>query len=403
MLTFRGIRYARAERFGQAEGLPFADPVPGERGPVSPQSPSRLELVMGPNAPLAQDEHCQVLSVFTPAREGDRPVMVFIHGGAFVTGGGELPWYDGHRLAGEQDVVVVTITYRLGALGYLVLPGDRDTDPSPGMSDQIAALRWVRQNIGAFGGDPKNVTVFGQSAGAMSIARMLEWGLGGELFDRAILQSGPDVHPSLRDRQKAEELSRQFIDILGADPRAASIADLVDAQGRLKASRKQVADWLPASPPDGQVATHVDLIAGWTKDDFLPFVLIEAGQQPGPDVDLSKFAPQTGDMNTMMFIGPCQERAAEALAAGKKAWLYRLDWVAQESWLGAPHCMDLPLLLGDRDAWSKAPMLGTEPWETIDSLGREVRARWASFARGLPPDQGWQSATLPDQPVNIIP
>lgn len=396
--AFRGIRYASAERFGRAQVLPFrGPPVPGERGPVSPQAPSRLEMVMGPAAPIRQDEHCQVLSVFTPSPLGKRAVMVFFHGGAFVTGGGELPWYDGGKLCAEGDIVVVTVTYRLGAFGYLHFSGS--SGPSPGTSDQIAALEWVRSNIAAFGGDPDRVTVFGQSAGALSIVCMLAAGLGGKLLHRAILQSG--AGGVRRTRAEAEGISLEFLQLLGCDAHTASASEIITAQRRLAQQRRQPVDWLPIAP-DEPSPSYVDIIGGWTRDDALPFVLMSADRRPGTDSEIAKLKSRADEMNSI-FITACLELAARTLAAGKRAWLYRFEWAAPDTGLGASHCIELPFLLGDHDAWRRAPMLGQVPWTEIDAHGKGVRAAWAAFARGNAPAPDWEMSSADEKSVYVIP
>ena len=132
------------------------------------------------SAELHLDEDCLSLNVQTPAiDDGARPVMVWIHGGGFDSGSGSTPWYDGSSFVARGDVVVVSLNYRLGALGFLHLGGPSGLGAefaSSGLSgilDQVAALRWVRDNIAAFGGDPGNVTIFGESAGAMSVGTLL--------------------------------------------------------------------------------------------------------------------------------------------------------------------------------------------------------------------------------------
>jgi para-nitrobenzyl esterase len=156
-------------------------------GPIPPQGRSRLAHVMG-DFERAQSEDCLTLNIWTPAADGKRrPVMVWIHGGAFSSGAGSLPWYSGERFAQNGDVVVVSINYRLGALGFLCLPGV--SPGNLGLLDQIAALKFVRDHIAAFGGDPDNVTVVGQSAGAGSIAILMTMPLAKGLFRRASLQS----------------------------------------------------------------------------------------------------------------------------------------------------------------------------------------------------------------------
>ena len=175
--VFRGVPYAAAP-IGE---LRFAPPQPAppwqgvrdatQDGPIAPQGRSRLAHVMG-DFERPQSEDCLTLNIWTPAADAKkRPVLVWIHGGAFASGAGSLPWYSGERFAANGDVVVVSINYRLGALGFLCLPGV--SDGNLGLLDQVAALRFVRDNIAAFGGDPDNVTVVGQSAGAASIAILM--------------------------------------------------------------------------------------------------------------------------------------------------------------------------------------------------------------------------------------
>src|SRR5262249_9626823 len=154
-------------------------------GPIAPQARSRLSHVMG-DFERPQSEDCLTLNIWTPALDSKkRPVLVWIHGGAFSSGAGSLPWYSSERFAADGDLVAVSIHYRLGVLGFLCLPGV--SDGNLGLLDQIAALRFVRDEIAAFGGDPDNVTVVGQSAGAASIAILMTMPSAGGLFRRAIL------------------------------------------------------------------------------------------------------------------------------------------------------------------------------------------------------------------------
>ncbi len=384
---FRNIRYARAERFEQPHVLPWDGIRSTERGPICPQSPSRLELVQGPLAPMEQSEHCQVLSVFTPSLTGKRPVMVFIHGGGFVTGGGELPWHDGDKLAAEQDVVVVSVTYRLGVFGYFQPPAG--SGPSPAMADQVAALRWVKANIDEFGGDPTAVTVFGQSAGGFSIVAMLAWGHGGSLFHRAILESG--CNGVARNRDEADATSLAFLKELGKEPRTASIEDLLAAQSRLAAALNQLVVWAPVSP-DTPMNSAVDVIAGWCKDDGLPFVLLDKHVVPAPGTE-TEFADATRKMN-VLFDGGARSFARDILAQGKRAWLYRFDWQSPSTGLGACHCIELPFLLGSAEAWRLAPALGDAKWVDIEPIGKRMRHLWAAFAREDDTDTYWSSETI---------
>lgn len=191
----RGFADGQVTRFN---GIPYARPPVGDLRWAPPERPRRWHGVRdatefgpacpqstaGPLVPPRRAEDCLYLNVTTPGGRG-KPVMVWLHGGGFSSGAGEL--YDPERLAAQGDVVVVTVNYRLGALGFFAHPR---LGANFGLQDQLAALRWVRANAHAFGGDPRNVTVFGQSAGAMSICALTRSPLARGLIHRAIQQSG---------------------------------------------------------------------------------------------------------------------------------------------------------------------------------------------------------------------
>ncbi|MGH2510517.1 MAG: carboxylesterase/lipase family protein, partial [Ktedonobacteraceae bacterium] len=170
----------------------------------------------GEQAPVSED--CLYLNIWSPqADEKKRPVMVWIHGGAFVVGSSSQPDYNGASFAQQGDVVVVTLNYRLGVLGFLQL-GDLAGEEyasagNLGLLDQIAALKWVRDNIAAFGGDPHNVTIFGESAGAMSIGTLLAMPATKGLFQKAILESGA-AH-NVQDKAHATKTAHEWLEILG--------------------------------------------------------------------------------------------------------------------------------------------------------------------------------------------
>jgi para-nitrobenzyl esterase len=191
IFDFRGIPYAAPPvgelRFRPPQPVePWADVRDVTRfGPMAPQNQGAMEAMFGA-PPRPMDEDCLTLNVWTPGcDDAKRPVMVWIHGGAFLYGTGATPWYDGRTFA-RNDVVLVTINYRLGALGFLHVDGQGNN----GILDQVAALEWVRDNIAAFGGDPGNVTAFGESAGAMSVGTLLGLPAAKGLFVKAIPESG---------------------------------------------------------------------------------------------------------------------------------------------------------------------------------------------------------------------
>lgn len=193
--VFRGVRFAEAPvgdlRFRPPVGVrPWSGVVDATGfGNRSPQAP--MSDLLGPEEPGALDEDCLFLNVFTPGTDqAERPVMVWIHGGAYVTGSANS--YDGSIIAAQGDVVVVAINYRLGLLGFLDLSG---SDPelagsaSNGIRDQVLALEWVRDHIAAFGGDPNNVTIFGESAGGGSVLGLLATPSADGLYHKAIAHS----------------------------------------------------------------------------------------------------------------------------------------------------------------------------------------------------------------------
>src|SRR5271157_3324720 len=228
------------------KGIPFAQPPIGGLRFHAPQAPSpwtgvrdatnfgltsvqsgRMMQRFFSATPEPSGEDCLCLNIWSPGVDDKRrPVLFWIHGGAFTLGSGSTPWYDGTAFATNGDVVVVTINYRLGALGFLHLADidgeEKGFSNNCGLLDQIAALEWVRYNIAAFGGDPGNITVFGESAGAMSIGTLLAMPAAKGLFQRAILQSG--ASHTVQDRERATGIARKLMDILGIH----KVTDLVD-------------------------------------------------------------------------------------------------------------------------------------------------------------------------------
>jgi para-nitrobenzyl esterase len=216
--VWRGVPYAQQpigeRRFAAPAPLP---PWTGVRDAVEPAPvplQSRSMVAGDRNDPKIRDEACLTVTVWSPDMSGSLPVMVWIPGGAFLTGAGQLQFYNGSRLAANGNVVVVNVTYRVGVFGGFEL-GDLGAgfEHNLCLRDQIAALAWVRDNIAAFGGDPDRVTVFGESAGATSILALLASPAADGLFGRAIAQS--PALPLIGDRAKRAEQAQQFLGRLG--------------------------------------------------------------------------------------------------------------------------------------------------------------------------------------------
>ncbi|MHA1459354.1 MAG: carboxylesterase/lipase family protein [Promethearchaeota archaeon] len=235
---FKGIPYAETP----IDDLRFSPPVAKKQweevldatkyGHCAFQGHTQLEDIMGKLQPESED--CLNLNIWTPSVDNKkRPVMFWIHGGAFIMGGGIDTMYDGSALARRGDVVVVTINYRLGALGYLYLPG---VTANVGQLDQILALKWVHDNIELFGGDLNNVTIFGESAGGYSVVTLAAMPAAKGLFHRIIAQSAPVI-----DSKVTKKPTKKLLRMLGVEKgdinalRIISPEKIIDAQNKLLA------------------------------------------------------------------------------------------------------------------------------------------------------------------------
>ncbi|NYI23660.1 carboxylesterase/lipase family protein [Sphingobium indicum] len=437
--VFHGLPFAQPP-VGTLRFLPPVPSLPRNKirdatapAPMAPQTVSRMFSALG-SISGAQDEDCLTLSIWAPAGVSNAPTMVWFHGGAFLTGAGSQAWYDGARMAREHGVVLVCPNYRLGALGYLSAQGV--SDGNLGLWDQLAALHWVQQNISAFGGDAGNVTVFGQSAGAHAIAMLLASEDSAGLFKRAILQSAPMGLEPL-SQQTARERSRLFIHALGLDNSRdgnlgiASVERILAAQDHagalLRNPRKgdfippfaPVADapWNAGDTPlwkaaaQGAAKRNVDVMIGWTRDegalffsllpdranidgDFTSSVadgLFGNGSAAGIEAARARRAPPDDaalceELLTDALFRSGSLAFAEALSAlGGNVHVYRFDMESPAPDLRACHCMDLPFVFGNVDAWNGARMLDGLERSQLEGLSASVMARWTGFARGGDP------------------
>jgi para-nitrobenzyl esterase len=387
-----------------------------------------------------QAEDCLTLTISTPAPDAKgRPVLVWLHGGAWITGAGSLDWYDGANLAREGDLVFVGVNYRLGALGWLHRPGIVDTDG--GVSDMIAALAWVRDHIAAFGGDPNCVTVMGHSAGATSIGRLLMLPEARPLFHRAIMQSGGFGRGAYTSVM-ATERGDQFLRLLGIDPQASEalvrlrtieVPRLLAAQAELARLNARFAYpgtmFMPVFPlamtlPEmlSAIADATDgkpLLIGATADEAHAFFAADpAMQDPPHDAVLRRFGneatlaryrtrrPGAGAMDLLAdlatdetFLRPAM-RLAEAVARrGGTAFAYVFDWGAPGSRFNACHCIDLPFVFGTFEAWADAPMLAGGDATQMMELSAAMRQAWIGFVRNGEPGSSWPRHDVDCRPV----
>ena len=405
LVEFLGVRYATAKRFAAPQPAPgwtgVRDAV--APGPVSPQLPARVAAVTGPSPDddATQDEDCLRVDVRAPAAAltdgAPRPVLVWLHGGAYVIGSAATSWYDTSRLVAEGDVVTVNVGYRLGVLGWLAAPGV--SDGNLGLLDQLAALRWVRDHVAAFGGDPGQVTVMGQSAGAHAIACLMTVPEARPLFRRAILQSG-QLGLGLSSPERAARVAGYVTEGLdGADPRTVDVDALLAAQrhAMIRAAGPGGLDSSPAfAPVDGvpplspgltwsdAAASGHDVLVGSTADEIETFLRIS------PALRWLRRTPVLGAMTAgggalvtrRVFGGPAEQFADDSSRAGARTYSYRFAWRAPASRLGACHCIELPFVFGAREAWEGAPMLAGADWDAdVEPLGAAVRGAWLRFAR----------------------
>lgn len=388
---FSGIPYAQAPVGALRFRPPVACEWPGTLDatgamPVCPQLPSRLRDVMG-DFDAVQSEDCLKLTIWTPAADNKkRPVVVWFHGGAWQSGGGALDWYDGAALARRGDVVVVGVNYRLAALGWLYVPGETC---NVGLLDHEAALDWVAEHIEAFGGDPDHVTAMGQSAGGFNIAAMLT---RQPRFHRALLQSA-SLGRGFRAADIADELSQTFLKAAGVSTldqaRALPVEALLKAQqdplvmAALKAEGANrslfcpVMDGLVIDNSDPAIMRHaagrVDVLVGYTKNEMAAF--------PGTAVNA-----QSDALGDEIFGAPARRWAEDARAQGRHAWLFRFDYGPNPAH-GACHCIELPFMFDNLEAFSMAPFLsGMDPAHG-QYLAGKMQGAWIAFIRGGSP--GW--------------
>lgn len=435
------LRFAAPEREAPWTGVRKAQ----EFGFSAPQNSMALPL---PGMDVgAMDEDCLYLNIYTPAADGERrPVMVWIHGGGFVIGSGSQPVYGGGPLARRGDAVVVTLNYRLGPLGFLYLedlcPGLEGAVGNAGIRDQVAALEWVKENIASFGGDPENVTIFGESAGAMSVGTLLGAPSAAGLFQRAIAQSGA-AH-NAHTRETANEVARQFLKTLGTTPDEAAAKlrsippdKLLDTQQQTVLNLGASVGMLPfqplvddsflLDPPLAAIeagrARNIDLLLGTNLDEWKLFGFLDPGLAQLDEAGLiARLAPQLGDetaakrvvetyrearkggeANTpkelffaietdRVFRIPAIRLAEAQQRHNDAVFMYLFTWESpmMGGALGACHAVELAFAFGQTGAEGGEQFIGVGP--EVERLSEQLMDAWLAFARTGDPSH----AGLPD-------
>ena len=465
--VFRGVPYAAppvgAKRWRAPEReAPWSGVRPAKGfGNASPQNPLPLDLLAAFKIEEPQSEDCLYLNIWTPGLDGARrPVMVWIHGGAFTIGSGAQSLYEGATLAKRGDVVVVTINYRLGALGFLRLRelsnGRIPSTGNEGMLDQVAALEWVRENIAAFGGDPENVTIFGESAGGMSVGTLLGMPKARGLFQKAIPQSGACNTAGALERHVY--VAERFAELAAARDAdallALSTADILALAARIAPVPGQEADerigGMPLQPViDGDVvprlsiesvergsAAGVALLVGSTLDEWRLFAAVDPnvtslqdsslvarvekrlGAAARPLVDTYRkartergVAAAAPDLfmaieTDRVFRMPGLQLAETQGRHDPRVYSYLFTWPSPMfgGMFGACHAVELGFVFGTHTSPGMADFSGAGP--AADALAGNTMDAWLAFARTGDPSCAslgrWPTYTAADRATMLL-
>lgn len=460
---FAGIPFA-ADTIGDGRFRP-PRPHPGwsdvrpahDFGAVSPQNASIMDLLFG-GEPEPQHENCLHLNVWTatPQPDAGRPVMVWIHGGGFEMGSGSSPLYDGTPFA-REGVVFVSLNYRLGSVGFLDL-GHLDSSlagsGNVGLLDQVAGLEWVRDNISSFGGDPGNVTIFGESAGAMSVSLLLSMPRAKGLFHRAIAQSG--AASAGRSPDQARDDTDEFLDTAGIgsvdELMGLGIERLLGAHGSISAKRisdpediirrtgnplaflafRPVADGIevPLVPLDAiraGASAGIPLVCGTNAEEWRLFALMTASPtdetalrarfeliSDDPDHLLTLYRAEhpgisPGELEgaaltDLVFRAPAS-RLSDAQATHAPTYQYLFSW-ASPAWggqIGAAHAVELPFVFDNSHDPRLSVLVGTE---APRDLARAMHRAWVRFAHTGDPGgddlDAWPTVGAGPRPVQVF-
>lgn len=400
IIKARSIRYALSERFQKPvpvdSFLEFAFP---DKVPVCPQKLSPLVEKMIAPTPVDSfepDESTQYLSIYRSENTIENkklPVVVWIHGGSHEIGCGDLPTADPTEWVREQEIIVVTVSYRLGLFGFL--GGNERRPPNLGLFDIIEALRWINNYIADFGGDTENITLFGQSSGGDAIAHLMISEDVDGLFQRVIIQSAP-----LGLRHKRQNMSAEFLKKTETLKDEADIFKMMDDYKKYVPSVMKYG--LKAAMPFGTqygfppLCNEEEAIERWKENAKKYDVLIglnnnETAFYLKTSEALNKYfgkgwglkiMDKTVETTTEFIYGNPAKQFAQNLAdSGGNVYLFRIHSQLKENQIGAPHCIDLPLIFGNEEAWKRSALLKDIPWKNIHENGQKLRALWAEFAQ----------------------
>ena len=432
--VWKGVRYAKAP-VGE---LRFRPPEPPEKwtgvmdaitfGAIPPQ-PMERAVQTGMDPAAWMDEDCLFLNIWSPkADDRKRPVMVWIPGGAYVTGAGSIDMYNGQHLARNGDLVVVTINYRLGALGYLdfteLVNDDLGFSANLGLRDQIAALKWVQENIEAFGGDPQNVTIFGESAGGNAVTTLLSVPSARGLFKQAIAESPAPT--SVYGKESAKNFSERFLKVMELNANEIGRLKALPAEDIAHASYQllqQTSVELPgalcfAPVVDGELlpdyplemvragaAKGIPLLIGTNRDEATLFDQMDPPLIPTNAELIDKMFKYTDPgskerITSAYFNYPDKAGAlrigrdsvfhipsiwfAEAHSKHEKTWMYRFDYTTRAlrlSKMGATHGSEIPYVFETFDSSLGRRITSIGPKRQALKVAERIQEHWINFAK----------------------
>lgn len=461
------------------KGIPYAAPTDGEhrfRAPRAVESwsepldcrafgamaPQGLDnpVPVNPDVPMSED--CLSVNVWAPEPDGTpRPVMVWIHGGAYSLGSAAQSVYDGRHLAELGDLVIVTVNYRIGAFGFVDFSSfstdETVFESNVGLRDQIAALEWVQRCVSSFGGDPSNVTVFGESSGGASITTLMTSPKAEGLFHRAIVQSAPAT--SVYGSQRAAQVASRFLELVDVTPdrihelKTIDFARLVEAgdtlcyevptrvPGTLGIAPVVDGDLVPRYPVAAfqkGFAHRIPMIIGTNHDEASIFRLMKSPLMPvTSDTVSDMFKAIANDhaelpafrVAEIMSAYPDRSKTAGALAMSRDAgfkmpslwiadahsrhsqvWMYRFDHATpmlRAARIGAGHATELPYVFGNFGTLNRDPTFWLGGRKAATAVSSRIMKRWVAFARhGVPATldggKNWPLYTEPSRPTLVI-
>src|SRR5690625_417493 len=443
--VWKGIHYAKAP-VGRLRFRPPQPPEPWEGiydatmfGQVAIQPTSEIMSFLE-NENQGMSEDCLNLNIWSPAADSKRrPVMVWIHGGAFMNGSGSSSMYDGTSFAANGDVVVVTINYRLGVMGFLHIEDDAYAGSGNcGILDQVEALKWVKENIDSFGGDPNRITIFGESAGAMSIGTLLAIPSAKGLFNQAILQSG--AARNVLKSETAARVAKKILGNLGMDSKDLSTLEKIPADKILKAAEHippmalgPVIDGLviPEHPEIAiakGVGKDIPVLVGTNKDEYRLFTFFDpTWKQIDESAMVHRLNKMLGSlwkgieshvmnqrldrnlfekvMSFHIFTFPAVQLAEQQVRYGSPVWMYRFDWESPvfDGGLKATHAMEIPFVWNNINKPGMERLIGDFPDQNI---AKQMHQSWIAFAHnGSPNTQfspDWEPYNVETRPTMLF-